>query len=65
MDVPNINLTATQQQQLLDAGNAVIALQTHLDRLQRAGVDVTSLRAQLTKAEQLRQGLLREFGTGG
>jgi hypothetical protein len=60
MDVP----TGQQQSDLLAAGKATEQLKVYIQQLQRAGVDVTSLQAQLNKAEALKNGLLREFGTG-
>jgi hypothetical protein len=63
-DIPKLQLTADQQQQLLDAGKNIQTLRVHIEQLKRAGLPVENLQTQLNKAEALRLGMLREFGTG-
>ncbi len=62
-DITKLQLTADQQNNLLLAGTAIQQLQAHIGQLERAGLPTAKLKEQLQKAEQLRLGMLREFGT--
>lgn len=58
----DLTLTSEEQTVLRDAQRQVRELRAVVDRLERAGLDVTAERAELDRAEQLATGLLKEFG---
>ena len=64
MTLPDFNLTGDQQQRLVDNQRLIQTLKGHIQRAKLAGLDVSSMEAQLAKAEQLANGLLTQFGTG-
>lgn len=59
-DMPT--LTTDEKALLQAAADPLARAKTVLDRLEAIGVDVTDHRAQLDQVEQLRSGLLQQFG---
>jgi hypothetical protein len=57
-----ISLTPEQIQQLDAYRNQMAAIATEIERAERAGIDVTDLKAQFVRVENLRSGLLKEYG---
>jgi hypothetical protein len=63
MAIEPIRLTPEDRRTLEDLGPDIEALEAEIAKAERAGLDVTKLRADLKNAKALREGVLREYGT--
>jgi hypothetical protein len=59
-----IQLTPENEQRLLDQKAAIDNATYELRRAERAGLDVTDLKAQVAELEKMRVGLLRTYSAG-
>lgn len=57
-----ISLSPADKQSLIDLERLIPDAQAEIDRAERAGLDVTKLKAQFEKAKLLRVSLLQEYG---
>jgi hypothetical protein len=62
MAIEPIKLSPEDQRTLEQLGPDIAALEAEIARAKRAGIDVTELEQQFTKAKNLRDGILREYG---
>ena len=62
MAIPEIRLSPEDKQTLVDLEADVIGLEREITRAERAGLDVTELRAKFDESKKLREGILREYG---
>jgi len=63
MAIEPIKLSPEDRRTLEELGPDIEALEREIARAERAGLDVTTLRADLDKAKTLREGILREYAT--
>jgi len=63
MAIEPIKLTPEDERSLKELGPDIEALEKEIARAERAGLDVTTLKADLAKAKTLREGILREYAT--
>lgn len=63
MVIERIKLTPEDRRTLEELGPDMKALEAEIARAERAGIDVTRLKDDLTKAAALRDGILREYST--
>ena len=63
MAIEPIRLTPEDRRTLERLQPDIKALEVEIARAERAGLDVTGLKADLAKAKALLEGVLREYGT--
>ena len=64
MAITPFKLSPEREQALKDMEPDLTALQQEINKAARAGIDVTELAQKLNKTKSLREGLLREYGSG-
>ena len=64
MTITPFKLSPEREQALKDMAPDLTALQQEINKAARAGIDVTELAQKLAKTKSLREGLLREYGSG-
>jgi hypothetical protein len=57
-----VNIDPETIQKLRDYETTMGQLASEIERAERAGIDVTELKAQFVRVETLRSGLIREYG---
>ena len=62
MPIPEIKLTPQDKAKLVAMQPDIVALQREVAKAETAGIDVVELKADLTKALKLREGILRVYG---
>jgi hypothetical protein len=62
MAIEPIKLSPEDRQTLESLGPDIEAIEKEIVKAERAGLDVTKLKADLDKAKSLREGVLREYG---
>lgn len=61
MPIEPIKLTVEDQRTLEDLRPDIAILEAEIAKAERAGLDVTTLKADLAKAKALLEGVLREY----
>jgi len=56
-----IKLTSEEKRKLVDLKTDMSFLEGELSRAERAGIDISELRAQYEKMKKLRSGILKEY----
>ena len=56
-----IKLTSEEKTKLIDLKTDMAFLEGELNRAERAGIDVSELKAQYDKMKKLRAGILKEY----
>ena len=64
MAITPFKLNPEQEKTLKEMAPDLEALEREINKAARAGIDVTDLAQKLQKTKSLREGLLREYGSG-
>lgn len=59
--IEELFLTSEDEQTLKDLAEPIAVLEKNIAKAERAGLDVTQAKADLAKAKELREGVLREL----